>query len=110
MRCSGRAGLCSEAIARAFIEGRPVLSIPTGDRPLGLVGPDEMVFALPFEQMPLLMEGLEAQKDVLFLKYPPVPYAGHHFPLHLGVVPCVGRMYERALARAKKRYQTMDRP
>lgn len=109
MSCSGRVGLCSEGIARAFIEGRPVCSIPTGDRPLGLVRMDEMVFAIPFEQMPLLMEGLEAQKDSPFFKYPPVPYAGHHFQLHLGIVPRVGRMYERALAKAKKRYQVTDR-
>jgi len=110
MSCSGRVGLCSEAIARAFTEQRPAVSIPTGDRPLGLVRTDEMTFAIPFEEMPLLIEGLKAQTDSLFMKYPPVPYAGHHFQLHLGVVPAAGRMYERALARAKKRYGNTEQP
>lgn len=105
MICSGRAGLCSEGIARAFIEKKPVISIPAGDRQMGFTQDEEMAFSIPFALLPTMIAGLRGQAHIELLKYPPIPYIADNCAIDLGKVPNAGIYYEKWLKEAKEKFK-----
>jgi uncharacterized protein (DUF169 family) len=75
-------GACTDSIARCFVSGKPALAIPCyGERTLGQVADDEIVIALPPQEVDRAIEGLRRLKKVGFI-YPPVYIGGIANPLY----------------------------
>lgn len=105
MTCSGRTGLCSEGIARAFVEKKPVISIPAGDRQMGFTQDEEMAFTIPYSLLPTLIAGLKGQSHIELLKYPPIPYIANNCTIDLAKVPNAGVYYDKWLKEAKGKFK-----
>jgi len=95
LEAMGKAGSCS-AIARAYLDGRPYLSLPgLGDRTLAWTMDDEMAAALPIGWLRDLVEAMEAQDKTEVLTYPPRPFLFYEFKFKN--LPVIGVYYDRFL-------------
>ena len=75
-------GACTDSIAQCFVSGKPALAIPCyGERAMGQVADDEIVIALPPQEIDRAIEGLRLLKKVGFI-YPPVNIGGIANPLY----------------------------
>ncbi len=108
MSCTGRAGLCSGAIAECFNRDKPVISIPSGENQLGLAEDNEVIMAIPIRVLSHIISGLKAQEHIKMLKYPPSPYLANYSQLNTGLVPIAGKSYERALIKALIKYKNNE--
>ena len=74
-------GACTDSLARCYVSGKPALAVPCyGERTLGQVADDEIVIALPPEEIDRAIEGLRLLKKVGFI-YPTVYIGGIANPL-----------------------------
>ena len=81
-------GACADSLAQCFVSGEPALAIPCyGERALGQVADDEIVIALPPEEIERSLSGLKKLAKV-GLRYP-VAYIGGV----ADVVPILSQIY-----------------
>lgn len=81
-------GACADSLAQCFVSGKPALAIPCyGERALGQVADDEIVIALPPDEIERSLSGLKKLARV-GLKYP-VSYIGGV----ADVVPILSQLY-----------------
>ena len=80
---SGRGGTCTEGVLQTFRTGKPKVVLPgNGDRVWAMVQDDEMVFAIPANQLDSVIKGLEATHQT-GIRYP-IPVDVRHEPLFPG--------------------------
>ncbi len=81
VRTAAEAGTCGEAMAACLAAGEPALGFPCyGTRAYGLVGDDQLIFALPADRAGQVLDGLEKTHARIspypirqFLNTPPYP-------------------------------------
>jgi uncharacterized protein (DUF169 family) len=85
---AGEYSSCSDGIAQTMMSGRPQVTIPCyGERIFGVTQDDEIIFVIPQQYLPSVLEGLEKTHSA-GVKYP-IPFYGTRaepaFPEHYKV-------------------------
>jgi len=79
----GEYGVCSDAIAQCHVRNSAVLAIPCwGDRLHAMALDDEMIFAIPGDQVDSVMHGLHKTEHPGFSNYPVQYTAINHTPVY----------------------------
>lgn len=106
LNASGKAGSDS-TVAEVMLTNKPKLSLPgLGDRILGHVEDNEMLFVIPFKELENITSALEEQSKSNFIIYPPQPNI--FYKADFSTLPVIGSLYSEFLKNVEEKIKKED--